>query len=229
MTTNKDTTSSLSTGREAAQGLLFPGEVAERIGQRQSYRTGARLFTAGSRVSGLHLIVSGSVRILRGSDGRALVVHRESVGGLLGEVALFGSGHYPATAIAAEPTVVVLLPAAALRAEMRRSPDLAAYLMARLARRAESLIARLDQQAHQTVVQRLAAHVVMRHAAVARSRNAAVSLGMTQAELAEELATVKEVVVRALGTLRRLGLIEPAGRGLYRMTDVVGLRRLAQS
>jgi CRP/FNR family transcriptional regulator len=219
----------MASGRGQAQGLLFPGEVAERIGQRHSYRTGARLFTAGSSVSGLHLIVSGSVRILRGSDGRALVVHRESVGGLLGEVALFGSGHYPATAVAAEPTVVLFLPADALRAELLLAPALAEFFLARLARRAEGLIERLDRQAHHTVVQRVAAHLVMRHAAAARSRNSAVSLGMTQAELAEELATVKEVIVRALATLRRLRLVAPAGRGLYRIVDAAGLRQLSSA
>lgn len=226
MTIRKATTSSLSSGLDSAQGLLFPGEVAERIGQRQSYRTGARLFTAGSRVSGLHLIVSGSVRILRGSDGRALVVHRESAGGLLGEVALFGSGNYPATAVAAEPTVVLLLPAKELRHEMRRSPALAEFFLARLARRAEGLIKRLDHQAHHTVVQRLAAQLLSRRAGV---RTDVVSLGMTQVELAEELGTVKEVVVRALATLRRLRLIEAAGRGRYQVVDVVGLGKLAKS
>jgi CRP/FNR family transcriptional regulator len=205
---------------------LFPDDVAQRLGRRQSHRTGARLFVAGAPVRGLHLIVSGSVRILRGSDGRALVVHRESAGGLLGEVALFGSGHYPATAVAAEPTVVLFLPAKELRDEMRRSPALADFFLARLARRAEGLIKRLDHQAHHTVVQRLAAHLLSRKAGAMTD---VVSLGMTQVELAEELGTVKEVVVRALATLRRLRLIEASGRGRYRVVDVVGLGKLANS
>jgi DNA-binding IclR family transcriptional regulator len=56
-----------------------------------------------------------------------------------------------------------------------------------------------------------------------------VSLGMTQVELAEELGTVKEVVVRALATLRRLRLIAAAGRGRYHVVDVVGLGKLSNS
>jgi hypothetical protein len=44
--------------------------------------------------------------------------------------------------------------------------------------------------------------------------------------LAEELGTVKEVIVRELRTLRRLRLIEPMGRGLYRVIDLPALRAL---
>jgi CRP-like cAMP-binding protein len=143
---------------------------------------------------------------------------------LLGEVALFGSGKYPATAIAAEPTVALFLPARELRDELRRSPVLADFFLARLARRAEGLIQRLDHHAHRTVGQRLAAHLVARRNG---TRSDIVTLGMTQVELAEELATVKEVVVRSLATLRRLGVVQQAGRGRYRLIDLPGLRRLA--
>jgi CRP/FNR family transcriptional regulator len=181
------------------------------------------LFAAGDPVPGLHVIVSGSVRILRGSAGRAIVVHREGPGGMLGEVALFGSGRYPGSAVAAEPTVTLLIPTTALRGAMRRTPALAELLLARLAHRAEGFIERLDRQAHHSVLRRLATHIDTRHHPSRR----AVSLGMTQAELAEELGTVKEVIVRSLRMLRQLRLVEPAGRGLYRVVDPLGLRALA--
>lgn len=205
-----------------AQGLLFPEELARRIGRRRTYATGAQLFAAGTTVRGLHLIVAGSVRILRGSGNRSLVVHREAAGGVLGEVALFGSGRYPATAVAVEPMTALFLPAEPLANEITRSPSLARLFLSRLARRAEGLIERMDQHAHQTVIQRLARHLSDRRS---HGTGGTVSLGMTQAELAEELATVKEVVVRSLASLRRLGLIEPVGRGRYRVVDP---RRLAQ-
>jgi CRP/FNR family transcriptional regulator len=100
----------------------------------------------------------------------------------------------------------------------------------RLALRAHGIIERLDRQAHQTVLRRLAAHLLARRAAskgTGGSRGA-ISLGMTQTQLAEELGTVKEVIVRELRTLRRLRLIEPAQRGLYRVTDAAALARLAE-
>jgi DNA-binding FadR family transcriptional regulator len=49
---------------------------------------------------------------------------------------------------------------------------------------------------------------------------------MTQAALAEELGTVREVAVRALRALRRAGLVEAAGRGRLRVINRTGLRLL---
>ena len=200
--------------------------TASRIGTPVDFAAGERLFGIGDRVAGVHLILSGAVRIIREGEGRAVVVHRESAGGLLGEVAMFSDGTYPATAIAAERTRALLLPSDALRCEMRSSAELSELLLHRLAARAREVIARLDRLAHQSVLRRLSNHLALR-ALAARPALSAISLGMTQVELAEELGTVKEVVVRELRALRRLQLIEPAGRGMYRILDLRALRTLA--
>lgn len=201
-------------------------DVAHRIGRHAEYAPGTRLFSAGQSAAGIHLILSGTVRIVREREGRAVVMHRESAGGLLGEVAFFDDGLYPGTAIAAEQTRVLLLPGDALRRELRGNGDLAALFLSRLARRTREIIGRFDSVAHSTVLRRVARHLVDRHAAT-RGAGRAFSLGMTLVELAEELGTVKEVVVRELRALRRLRLIEPAGRGLYRVADLPALRGIA--
>lgn len=54
-----------------------------------------------------------------------------------------------------------------------------------------------------------------------------ISLGMTQSALAEELGTVREVVVRELRLLRREGLIESLGGNRYRILDLARLRARA--
>ena len=211
--------------RTKVPGVLL--ETASRIGAPVEFAAGERLFMAGDPVAGLHLLLSGAVRIIREGEGRAVIVHRERAGGLLGEVALFSGGVYPASAIAAERTDALLLPAEALRRELRSSAELAELLLHRLAGRAREVITRLDRLAHQSVLRRLALHLTARSAAARGTPNGPFSLGMTQVELAEELGTVKEVVVRELRALRRLRLIEPAGRGLYTVIDLPGLRTLA--
>ncbi|MFL5475636.1 MAG: helix-turn-helix domain-containing protein, partial [Gemmatimonadales bacterium] len=52
------------------------------------------------------------------------------------------------------------------------------------------------------------------------------TLGRTQLETAEELGTVREVVVRAIRELRQEGIIESAGRGRYLVCDDTRLARL---
>jgi DNA-binding transcriptional regulator YhcF (GntR family) len=48
-------------------------------------------------------------------------------------------------------------------------------------------------------------------------------------ELAEELGTVRELVVRALAQLRDAGLVASAGRGRYVVRDLAALTDLAGS
>jgi CRP-like cAMP-binding protein len=200
--------------------------LGERIGRRVAFEAGERLFSAGDEVAGVHLVISGAVRIVREGAGRAIVVHRETAGGLLGEVALFSQRAYPASGLATERTLALLLPARDLLAALRGDSELAELFLRRVASRTREVIARLDRLAHQSVLRRLAGHLVARRAGTSGARGP-ISLGMTQSELAEELGTVKEVVVRELRTLRRLRLIEPAGRGLYRVLDPKALRALA--
>lgn len=227
-----------------ARGLMFPsmaadsplvealrGRLAEPLlhlvaasGVRVAVAAGARVFGAGDEVTGLHVVVEGSVRVIREGPSRAVVVHHECAGGVLGEVALFSDGRYPGTAEATEPTTLAFVPAAAVRRAIRTSAAVAEALVGRLATRAREVILRLDRLAHLTIVQRLARFLIDRHDALGHG---AISLGMTQASLAEELGTVKESVVRELRALRTMGLIAPAGRGRYRIVDPPRLRAIA--
>jgi CRP-like cAMP-binding protein len=139
---------------------------------------------------------------------------------MLGETALFSDTPYPATALASEPTTCRLLPADRLWRLIADDPAVAAHFLRRLASRLNGVITRLDGISRTSVAARLAAHLLGRPGA---REGRSVSLGMTQLELAEELGTVREVVVRELRRLRRAGLVDSAGRGLYRVRDPDGL------
>jgi CRP/FNR family transcriptional regulator len=144
------------------------------------------------------------------------VVHEEGPGGTLGEVPLFDGGGYPATAIARETTRCTVYSARAIAAAMAADPRMGWAMAAALARRVRTLVERLDRLAALDVTARLAAVVRERHAA---ARGAAFALGQTHEDLAEDLGTVREVVVRSLRELRRRHVIASAGRGRYRVTD----------
>ena len=64
---------------------------------------------------------------------------------------------------------------------------------------------------------------------LATSPTDAITLGATQAEVAEELGTVREVVVRSLRELREEGVLTSAGRGGYRVLDLQALQERARS
>jgi CRP-like cAMP-binding protein len=189
------------------------------------YDPGDTLFSAGASARGLYVIVRGRVRVVRDAGGRRHVLHEEGPGGTLGEVPLFEGGGYPATAVAAEPTTCVLIGRDAIGAALRADPELAWRLLARLAARVRTLVERVDGLAARSVQQRLAALLVARHESPAA--DGALALGGTQQQLAEELGTVREVVVRAVRALCDAGAIEPLGAGRYRVRDPLKLRELA--
>lgn len=183
------------------------------------------LFLAGSEPRGWYIVLEGRVRVVRGAGVRQHVVHSEGPGGTLGEVPLFAGGGHPATGIAAEPTVCALFTRAAIEAAMAANPGVGFLLLGRLALRVKSLVERLDGRSTRSVHARLAEYLLTRPPS---ARSAAISLGMTQPALAEELGTVREVVSRELRALVRRGLIQSLGGGRYTLLDVEALRRAAE-
>jgi len=194
--------------------------LAHRSVERR-FAAGQLLYAAGTVPAGLLVVLEGRVRVIRG-NGRQHVIHEEGPGGALGEVPVFDGGTYPATAIAGEPTRCLLLPTEALRSAIRSSPETSLLFLHRLGERTRHLVDRLDGLAVQDVNARLARLLQTRQEAV--GPGAPFRLGRTQLETAEELGTVREVVVRTLRELRQQGIIESAGRGRYVVRDD---RRLA--
>jgi CRP/FNR family transcriptional regulator len=195
----------------------------------RDYVTGQTLWSAGDEPIGLFIVLQGKVRIIRAKDGRQTVIHSGESGATLGEIPFFTGSPYPATAIAAEPTRCLIINYQALEHALKVDPGVAFYLLRRLSLRIESLVERVSQMSAQSVQARLAAHILMRAERAGGGQDGrALSLGMTQSELAEELGTVREVVVRALRGLRDLGAIAPAGSGKYRVTDPAALKLAAK-
>lgn len=193
-------------------------------GVMRRFRAGETLWTAGADPRGLFVVLAGRVRVVRAPAGRQYTVHTEGPGGTLGDVPFFAGGRYPATAIAATRTTCLVLDRDTLARVVAMDPEFAFRLLGRLAGRVRGLVRRLDERTGRTVEHRLAALLLEQHAA---ADGGPFTLGPTQAEAAEEIGTVREVLVRALGALRRAGLVATIARGRYRVLDSAGLRRLA--
>jgi CRP-like cAMP-binding protein len=195
-----------------------------RHGIEMSFAPNSVIFLSGSAPRGWYVVLEGQVRVVRGSGSRQHVVHTEGPGGTLGEVPLFAGGTHPATGIAAEPTRCAVFTRAAIEAAIAEAPPIAFVIARRLALRVRHLVDRLDDRSARSVQARLIEFLLGRQTA----RSPAISLGMTQQALAEELGTVREVVSRELRTLARQGWIEPLGGGRYRLADIKRLRGAAQ-
>ena len=104
-------------------------------------------------------------------------------------------------------------------------PQLAWRLLERLATRVRGLVDRIDALATQDVAARLAAHLLAR--VESDGKRHLTALGGTQMQLAEELGTVREVVVRHLRLLQGAGVLRRTGRGRYEILGIDALRAAA--
>jgi CRP-like cAMP-binding protein len=195
-------------------------------GIERAFAANEILYLAGAPAQALYLVLEGRVRLLRESHGRTIYIHDETRGGCLGAVPLFEGTTYPATAMASEPTRCIVLTRDAMLATVRREPELSLALLATLATRVRQLVEQLERNASRSTLARLAERLLAR-AAGAGGRT--FTLGITQEQTAEELGTVRELVVRGLRTLRDRGAIVAAGGGRYSVKDESLLRRIAGS
>jgi len=191
---------------------------------RRRFRRGQTLWSADTDAQGLAVVLDGSVRVVRAPRGRQYGVHTEGPGGTLGEVPFFAGGRYPATAIATAPTTCLWLDRATVARAVVADPEVAFRWLERLAVRVRALVARLDEQTAETVEQRLASYVLARQA---EAKGAPFTLGGTQAEAAEDLGTVREVLVRTLRLFRERGLLDSPSRGRFVVRDRERLTRIA--
>jgi CRP/FNR family transcriptional regulator, cyclic AMP receptor protein len=198
----------------------LPVASVRRLAGRGSVRVfgaGQVLWTAGSVITELHIVLEGEVRAVRSKDGRQHVVHTEGPGGTLGDVPLFAGGGAPATVIVPTAARCLAFSRLALEAATIDDPALAWCFLRQLGARVRLLVERLDAVTVHSVSSRLASFL-LEHAS-SRGFQPVVSPGLTQTQMAEELGTVREMIVRALRTLRKAGVIAPAGRGRVRIVD----------
>jgi CRP-like cAMP-binding protein len=188
----------------------------------RSYSAGDSLFREGGVANGIFVVLDGEVRVVRTSRGRRHVLHTERRGGTLGEAPFFDHQPYPVSAIAWTSVRALYFDRACVERAVRTTPDVALFFLSRLAGRVRLLLDRVDRLATADVEMRLCAYLL---GEVQRTNGSIVKI--TQASLAEELGTVREVVMRALRALRKQNIIASAGRGQIEIVDRAALRALA--
>ena len=173
------------------------------------YRKDEVLFLAGEQAHGLFVIVSGSVRAFRESEGREQVIHVERAGATIAEVPVFDDGTYPSTVAAEEDTDTLFLHKRDVRRLSLQHPEIplaAVKVLASRLRRCAELVEALSLK---EVGQRVARFLVSEARRHGESTSAGISLTLTQTnqQIAARVGSVREVISRALSRLQHDGLI----------------------
>jgi CRP/FNR family cyclic AMP-dependent transcriptional regulator len=181
----------------------LPGEVRANVAVRmvfRRYRRGAVIFTEGEPATALHIVGSGTVRILKRSpSGREQTLLFADAGDSFAEVPVFDHGPYPASAEAFTDALIYALPAADITRLVRTTPVFAENAVAVFAARNRRLTEIVENLAFRPVIGRVARTLLDD------------PHEQTQTEMAAMVGAAREMVNRSLHTLDREGIIGIAG------------------
>ena len=173
------------------------------------YRKDEALFFAGEEAHGLFVIVSGSVRAFRESEGREQVIHVERAGATVAEVPVFDDGTYPSTVAAEEDTDVLFLHKRDVRRLSLQHPEIPLAAVKVLAARLRRCAELVEVLSLKEVGQRVARFLVSeaRRHGQPTSDGVCLTLTYTNQQIAARVGSVREVISRALSRLQHDGLI----------------------
>jgi CRP-like cAMP-binding protein len=185
------------------------------------------IFREGDDSDTCYIVRSGHARAIRQHpDGRVITLATFGPGDIFGELAMFDDERRSATLEALDALATLAIPGSAMRALLRRHPEIAVKLVIALGRRLRAANERLSRQSFQTVQSRVASvldQLVEQARAEGEGGESDVLVTATQAELAQLAGSSRESASRFLAVLERAGVISQ-GRGRLTVHDPAALR-----
>lgn len=177
---------------------------------------GTVAFTEGEPCRHVAFVVAGRMRVYKAAaDGRELTLYHITPGQscVLMLSSVLAVTDYPARAVAAVDSHVLLLPIPTFRRWMERYPGVRDYVYTAFARRLANVMMLVDQVLFKNMDQRLAALLLERTLA------GPPVLEATHEGLALELGTAREVVSRLLKSFEHAGAVK-LKRGRIRVVEI---------
>jgi CRP-like cAMP-binding protein len=207
---------------------LTSGELENlaRSAVAKEYAPGDVLFLEGQPCQGLWIIGEGAAKVVKTTpQGRQLVLATQTAPSTVAEVPVFDGGPYPASLIAVQPTMALLLLKQEFLHSCRSNPVLALRFLQVFGRRLRQLVGLAERVTFGTIRQRLAGDLLER---AKLATGPAFQLEETQEELATRLGTVREVISRNLGRFQSEGLLK-IDRRTVEIVNQAGLENEAET
>lgn len=202
--------------------------LVETISQHMKVRqfdTGQVVFLEGGQDVALYIVQTGWLKAVKTSlDGREQVLHFIGPNEVFNAIGVFVESANPATVIALEPTTVWVIQQDAILKLLDQHPELGRVIIQRLAGRVQQLIHMVEDLSLRTIEARLARYLIEQSIEEQLSR----PRWATQAEMANRLGTVPDVLNRALRSLSKDNLIR-VERHQIQILDYKGLETRAGS
>ena len=200
----------------------------ERIATLREVRKGEVLWNAGDEASSLHLIVQGRVKIVRHGAGGDVILEIFGRGEPVGAVAVYNGIPYPASAIALEPSTLLIVPAREYLELIERHPEFARDLIRELTRLYLGLSRKVEDMRGQRVEVRIANLFLSLAERMGRPRDGAleIPIALSRQEVADLVGTTVETAIRVLSRWGREGVLV-TGEGRFLVPSPERLRAVA--
>jgi CRP/FNR family transcriptional regulator len=207
---------------------LGPEELASLLDHsvERRYEPGQPLFYEGDSCTGLHVLLSGHVKICKtSSSGREIALSIEAAPCTIAEVPLFDGGPFPATAYAVDAADALVIERDRFAQLCRLHPELPCQILGAVGRRLRSMVALIESLTFGGVRQQLARLLLTFRD---DAGDDTLLLPISTQEMAMRLGTAREVVSRNLSRFQATGLIRLSKRQLV-ILDAQGLAREAET
>ena len=195
----------------------------EKIARRQSLAPGEVLALEGDACKGLYLVVEGCVKISKvSSAGREQVLLLAHVGESFADASAFLHEPMPACVVAAEKSMLYLIPIAVLDELIATEPRFARAVINHLSQKLQHVVQVVEDLSFRNVRARVAKILLQSRFPQAGLGAGIGNRALTQSDIADLAGTAREVVSRALGALENHGLIRVA-HGQIEILDPQGL------
>ncbi len=205
--------------------LLIMATTTKRIEEKEI------LFRKGDPGNQLYGIISGALKVMvTGADGKDVIFTLLGPGEIIGEIAVLDNEERSATAVAVEPTHLLMLHRRELIPFLESHPHAAIGLAGVLA----TMVRRLSDRAEDRQTMPLPGRIAKRLLALGKKHGKSPVVGgpvevrLPQQDLADLVGTTRESVNKQLRAWSDEGIVE-TGRGRVRLKDPAALEAIVDA
>ncbi len=185
---------------------------------------GDTVFVEGARAKEMSFVALGTVKIVKATPTRSVILRIVGAGSPVGIVAAWEGRPYPGTAVAIEPSTIVHVPEREFFALTDRHPEILRQLLQMMMNRQVQLGQRVSEMTG-SVETRVAQALLdlVASSGKADAQGASIPLALTRQEIADLAGTTVETAIRIMSRWGKEGLVLTEGDGFV-IPDVERLR-----
>lgn len=202
-------------------------EALQKVGLQKAYAENEVIFTEGEPATFLPLVRSGSVKLVRYPEpSKEIIIGFFAAGEIFAIAPALDGKRFPATAVALEPTSLLLLPRPAFLALMKESEEFSAFLLNRMCGLLRDRTATAQILATASAEKRVGS-VLLR---LAQGCHAAYPLAIPfrRLEIAEMSGLTLETTIRAVRKLEKGGYLKLVNHKII-LENPAPLKKLVQA